>query len=182
MLGEKRYFLDLKKFDYNFENYISSFTKKHRKNLRYDLKKLKEKDYEIIKNDAKAFDRLVELNKLSFGEESDYNDRDYVLSMKKLIDAASKMKILDMISIKIDNNTGAVGFGVFYNQCYYVLGIGRNKEIKNLGKLLISEQIKSAIKHKCNEVDFLSSESKWKELWNLDSEQMYEYHDKFIEI
>ena len=180
--GEKRYFLNLEKYGNSFESYLKSFNKKHRKNLRYDLRKLKEKEYEIVTNNVKDFDRLVELSRLRFGKDSDYNDKGYVLSMTKIIDTALKMKILDIISIKIDNKIEAVGLGVFYNSCYYVLGGGRNIEIKNLGKLLITEQIKSSISHKCNEIDFLSTESKWKELWNLDSEQMYEYHDEFIEI
>jgi len=89
--------------------------------------------------------------------------------------------MLEILSIKINNKSEAVGMGVIYNKCYYVLGVGRNIEIKNLGKLLIAEQIKSAISHKCKEVDFLSTESNWKELWNLDFEQMYEYHDEFID-
>lgn len=180
--GEKRYFLDLKKFDNSFENYFNSFTKKHRKNLRYDLRKLKERRYELVENNVKDFERLVILNKLRFGKDSDYDDKNFVLSMRKIVETAEKMDILDIISIKIDNKTEAVGLGVFYNKCYYVLGSGRNVEIKNLGKLLITEQIKSAIMHKCGEADFLSAESNWKELWNLDSEQMYEYHDEFIEI
>jgi hypothetical protein len=180
--GEKRYFLNLKKFENSFENYFNSFTKKHRKNLRYDLRKLKERGYELVKNNVKDFERLVILNKLRFGKDSDYKDKNFVLNMKKIIDIAKKSDILDMISIKIDNKTEVVGLGIFYNKCYYVLGSGRNVEIKNLGKLLIAEQIRSAISHECNEIDFLSAESKWKELWNFDSEQMYEYHDESIEI
>jgi len=145
MLGEKRYFLNLEKYEHSFENYLKSFTKKHRKNLRYDLKKLKEKGYEIEINSIEAFEKLIFFNKQRFGKDSDYNNNNFVLSMRKLMDAASKMKILDMISIKIDNKPEAIGLGIFYNKCYYVLGVGRNKEIKNLGKLLISEQIKNAI-------------------------------------
>ena len=182
ILGEKRYFLDLGKYEHSFDNYLKSFTKKHRKNLRYDLMKLKEKGYEILINNINDFEKLIFFNKQIFGKESDYNNEEFVLSMKKIIKLAVKMKILDIISVKIGNKTEAVSLGVFYNKCYYVLGVGRNKEIKNLGKLLISEQIKNDIKHKCNEVEFLSTESNWKELWNLDSEQMYEYHDEFIEI
>ena len=68
-----------------------------------------------------------------------------------------------------------MGFGAFYNKCYYVLGVGRNPKIKNLGKLLIAEQMKNAILHKCDEIDFLSTESNWKNLWNLESEQMYQF-------
>jgi len=174
--GEKRYFLNLKKHGYDFENYLKTFTKKHRKNLKYDLKKLGEKGFDIVKNDVKDFDKLIEFNKQRFGKESNYRNKDFVLNMKEAVNTAKKMKILDMISIKIDDNAEAVGFGVFYNRCYYVLGTGRNVEIKNLGKLLIAEQIKSAISLGCDEIDFLSTESNWKELWNLDSEQTYEFY------
>jgi len=180
--GDKRYFLNLKKYGNSFENYIGSFTKKHRKNLRYDLKKLKEKGYEVVNNNVNDFKGLVEMNKSRFGSDSDYNDKNFTLSMNKLMGIAKKMNILDIITLMMDNKAEAVGLGAIYNKCYYVLAVGRNPEIKNVGKLLITEQIKSAIKNKCKEVDFLSTESNWKELWNFDSEQMYEYHDEFIEI
>jgi len=48
-------------------------------------------------------------------------------------------------------------------------------DVENIGKLLITEHIKSAIAHRCDEIDFMSTESNWKELWNLDSENMYEF-------
>ncbi|MFH0868373.1 MAG: GNAT family N-acetyltransferase [Candidatus Woesearchaeota archaeon] len=175
--GDKRYFINLEKFNGNFENYLKSFNKKHRKNLNYDLKKLKGKEYVLVCNDIKDFKRLVELNKERFGKDSDYNEEGFVSGMSKLIDNALKLDILDITSIKIDNKTEAVGLGVFYNNIYYVLAVGRNLEVKNLGKLLIAEQIKSAINHKCNEIDFMSTEANWKELWNLDSEQMYEFEN-----
>lgn len=171
----KRYFLGLAKYGNSFENYLESFTKKHRKNLNYDLKKLKEKGYALEHNNVKDFERLVELNNLKFGVESNYNSESFVSSMSELIDSALGMGALDMISIKIGNKVEAVGLGVFYNNVYYVLGSGRNVEIKNLGKLMVAEQIKSAIANKCSEVDFLSTEANWKELWNLDSEQMYKF-------
>lgn len=173
--GDKRYFLDLERYGNSFENYLKSFTKKHRKNLNYDLKKLMEKGCITEKNKISDFKRLVELNKEKFGKDSDYNENEFTESIKQLIDTANDKNILDMISVKIDGSTEAVGLGVFYNKVYYVLGSGRNVEVKNLGKLLIAEQIKSAIGHKCSKVDFLSTESGWKELWNLDYEQMYEF-------
>lgn len=172
---EKRYFLELAKYGNSFENYLKSFTKKHRKNLNYDLRKLKEKGYSLEHNNISDFETLVELSKIRFGGESSYSSEIFVSSMSKLIDSALGIGALDMISIKVGNKVEAVGLGVFYNNVYYVLGFGRNVEIKNLGKLMVAEQIKSAITHKCSEVDFLSTESNWKELWNLDSEQMYKF-------
>jgi len=172
---EKRYFLNFKKYDKSIENYLKTFTKKHRKNLRYDLKKLEEKGYKIKVNETGDFEKLAEFNKKKFGEESDYSDESFVGGMKRLVETAQKMEILHMMSIQLNGKTEAVGVGVIYNKVYYVIGSGRNIEIKNLGKLLIFEQIKSALGQNCDEVDFLSTESGWKELWNFDSEQMYEF-------
>ena len=172
---EKRYFLGLAKHGNNFENYLKSFANKHRKNLNYDLKKLKEGGYDLEHNNVSDFETLVELNTLKFGVESNYSSESFVSSMSELIDSALRMGALDMISLKISNKVEAVGLGVFYNNVYYVLSSGRNVEIKNLGKLMVAEQIKSAIANKCSEVDFLSTEANWKELWNLDSEQMYKF-------
>ena len=171
----KRYYLNMEKYGNSFENYLKSFNKKHRKNLTYDLKKLNERGYSTEHNKTKDFETLAELNKKRFGNDSNYNDENFVLSISKLIDAALKIDALDILSIKIGNNVEAVGLGVFYNKVYYVLGSGRNVEIKNLGKLMTAEQIKSAITHKCSKFDFLSTESAWKELWNFDSEQMYKF-------
>ncbi len=171
----KRYFLSLAKHGNSFENYLKSFTQKHRKNLNYDLKKLKDAGYALERNNLKDFERLAELNKLKFGAESNYSSESFVSGMSKLIDSALRIGALDMISIKIGCKAEAVGLGVFYNNVYYVLGSGRNVEIKNLGKLMLAEQIRSAIANKCSEVDFLSTEANWKELWNLDSEQMYKF-------
>ena len=173
--GDIRYVLDLIKYGNSYQNYFKSFSRKHRKNLNYDLNKLKEKGYIIEKNKIDDFDRLVELNKERFGKDSDYNEDDFLDSMKKLINIVNIKNLLDLISIRINNKVEAVSLGVYYNDIYYVLGFGRSVEINNLGKLLITEQIKSAINHKCNKVDFLSTESNWKELWNLDSELMYEF-------
>lgn len=174
---DKRYFLDLEKYGNSFEAYLKSFNKKHRKNLNYDLKKLKEKGYTLEHNGLKDFEKLVELNKKRFGSESNYSAHNFVLCMSKLAAAALKIRALDMISIKINSSVEAVGFGVFYNGVYYVLGLGRSVEIKNLGKLLVAEQIQSAIARKCKKIDFMSTESSWKELWNFDSEPMYKFEN-----
>ena len=84
--------------------------------------------------------------------------------------------MLDIISVSIDGKVQAVGLGVVYKDIYYVLNSGRNVNIKNLGKFLIAEQIKSAIDKNCIEIDFLTTEAKWKNLWNLETEETYEYY------
>ncbi|HJN57357.1 MAG: GNAT family N-acetyltransferase [Candidatus Woesearchaeota archaeon] len=174
--GEKRYFLNLSRYEKDIENYLKTFSKKHRKNLKYDIKKLIENGFKAVINKKEDFDKLVSFNKKKFGKESDYSDPNFVKSMKKLLEAAEKMQLLHIISLDLNGAAEAVGLGLTFNKVYYVIGSGRNPEIKNSGKLLIFEQIKHALNLNCNEIDFLSAEAGWKELWNLESEQMYEFY------
>ena len=52
--------------------------------------KIKEKGYEILINKINDFEKLIFFNKQIFGKESDYNNEDFVLSMKKIIKAHHK--------------------------------------------------------------------------------------------
>jgi len=85
-----------------------------------------------------------------------------------------KMNETLMLNINSAATVGIV-IGFKKNNIICKLKIPVCPEIKNLGKLLIAEQIKSAINYNCNKIDFMSTESGWKKLWNLDSEQMYEF-------
>lgn len=173
--AEKRYFLDLKKYRWNVDNYLMTFNKKHRKNLRYDIRKLQKEGYTFKVNDIKDYKELIRFNKEAFEEDSDFNDNEFVESIRQCIRISLKKNMLDMISIVKDDKVQAVGVGIVYNRSYCVIAMGRNVDLKNLGKFLIFEQIKSAISKKCDTIDFLSTESGWKDLWNLDSEHMYEW-------
>src|SRR3989338_6121132 len=106
---EKRYFLNLKKHGSSFDRFIGSFTKKHRKNIRYDLKKLQERNYKILHNAMHAYETFVELSKKRFGKESNYHDENFAISMGKLVSTAEKMKLLDIISVEIGKVMEAVG-------------------------------------------------------------------------
>ena len=169
------YSLDLERFDYNLDSYFSSFNKKHRKNLRYDLRQLEKLDYKLVWNVKEHLSRISELNILRFKEESNFNDPKFSKSFKLLIDAAEKLGILYMLSIKIGKNIEASQIALFYNNIYYVLTGGSNSGIKNLGKLLIIEHIKNAIRLKAKKIDFMSTESGWKKLWNLDETMLYRF-------
>jgi len=164
--------LDLKKFP-SLHSFFDSFGKKHKKNVKYDLKQLEKLDYKVIWNNVVDFDRLVELNKKRFGDDSNYFQPGFEDGMKRLIKVADKK--LQMVSIKVDKVIEAVEIGVLYNKVYYVLDGGANIKIANIGKLLIVEHIKRAISLGAVKVDFLSSDSGWKKLWNLDETKQWEW-------
>lgn len=169
-----RYFFNLEKLDYDFENLLKTFKKKHRKNFRYDLKQLNKLNYKLESCRKQDFDKLIEFNKKRFGDESDFADEDFVDHMKKFIDYLDKEGMLHVISIIINNKVEGVEIAANHNGVYYVLNAGSNRDIKNLGKLLIVEHIKNAMKLKVPIIDFLSGDSGWKKLWNCEEEVLYE--------
>tara|TARA_Y100000034_G_scaffold89941_1_gene108311 strand:+ start:7073 stop:7960 length:888 start_codon:yes stop_codon:yes gene_type:complete len=171
---DTRYFFSLDKFGFDFENILMTFNKKHRKNFRYDLKQLQKLNYKLEFGRKEDFNKLVEFNKKRFGSESDFEDKDFLIGMQKFIDYLDKENMLHVISVVINDQIEGVEIGANYNGVYYVLNAGSNRDIKNLGKLLIVEHIKNAMKLKVPVIDFLSGDSGWKKLWNCEEEILYE--------
>ena len=171
---EIAYSLDLTKYNFDIETYLKTFNKKHRKNIRYDLRQLESLNYSAEWNSRSHLSRLAELNKIRFPD-SDFNDPRFCESMNILVDSAEKLNILQMLSIKINNKVEASQIALFYNGIYTVLTGGSNPEIENLGKLLILSHIKKAAELKAKTVDFMSTESGWKKLWNLDETVLYSF-------
>lgn len=173
--SEINYSLDLEKYNRNIEEYFNTFNKKHRKNLKYDLRQLEKKDYNIYWNIKSHLGRLAELNRLRFGSDSDFAEENFCRSIGFLIDSAEKMGILQLLSIEIKGKVEASELALFYNGTYYVITGGFDAEISNLGKLLIVEHIKKAIYLNAKLIDFLSTDTGWKRLWNLKETMMYGY-------
>jgi hypothetical protein len=172
---ETAYSLNLEKYSFDIEKYFMGFNKKHRKNIRHDIRQLEKLNYDIMWNSKDSISRLAELNMLRFGKESDFNDPRFYKSIRLLIDSAEKLGVLQMLNIKINNEVEASQIALFYNGIYTVLTGGSNHEIDNLGKLLILEHIKNAVTLKARIIDFMSSESGWKKLWNLDETMLYKF-------
>jgi CelD/BcsL family acetyltransferase involved in cellulose biosynthesis len=172
---ESSFFIDLNKYNRNLDDYFNSFNKKHRKNLRYDLKKLEEKKPVVVRNSLADYDRMSELNQKRFSKDSFFTETDFVDGLKKVMNVAEKRGELEMLSIHIDGKPEAVEVAVLHKGIYYVLLGGNNLEISNIGKLLTIEHIKNAIEKGAEIVDFLAHDCGWKKLWNMEEVVWCEY-------
>jgi hypothetical protein len=174
-IEETSYFVDLKKYEYNLDNYFSTFNKKHRKNLNRDLRILSEKNPVVVYDDLGDFDRMIELNNKRFSGDSFFADSDFINGFLKLAKLAKERNELEMISIHIDGKCEAAELAVLHKGVYTVLLGGNNLEISNIGKLLIIEHLKNAITKKAYIVDFLVDDCGWKKLWNMDEIKWVEF-------
>ncbi len=172
--GETRYFIDFNKYNSSFENYIASFSKKHRKNFRYDLKRAHGIGFKMAFNKTGDIKRLFELNIGRFKKDSFFYDQRFLKNFEKMIMAAKKKGILEMISV-VDKKTEAVGVSVAFNGVYNLLMSGNNLEYPNIGKFLTVEHIKNSLRKGINTVDFCSTESGWKKLWNCEEAHFYHF-------
>jgi len=156
-----RYVLHFNDYNHSLEQYFNSFGRKHRKNLKYDLRQIENKNPKIIFNRIEDFDVLVKLNKHRWEQNSFFGEKFFIDGFKKLINLALDRNELQMISIEVNGKVEAVEVAVLYNS------------IENIGKLMIIEHMKNSLKHNSKTIDFLSTDSGWKKIWNLTEEKVY---------
>ncbi len=167
------YFIDLEKFHHKLEEYLQTFTKKHRKNFLYDLRKIQETPYTFHWEGIEHYDDFVKFSVARFQEESDFIDEHYVRCFKKLLTLLHKKQKLLTLTVSLDGILQGLEFAVFDKGIYYVLNGGYNPQHQNLGKLIIFKHLENAIKLKAQRIDFLSGDTGWKKLWNSQTEEYY---------
>ena len=172
---ETRFFLDLENYAFTLDGYLATFSAKHRKNLKRDLKTLKSLNYSVVRNSIQDFQRMIELNARRFEKKSFFAEHDFIHGFQRLMEEALRRDELEMISIHINGVPEAVEVAIHHKETYAVLLGGNNLEISNIGKLLTVEHIKNALEKKARIVDFLVDDCGWKRMWNMSEEPMYVY-------
>ena len=171
---EYTYYLDLFKYDNNFDNYFNSFDKKRRKNFKRELGNIPK--YKVHYNRLKDFKRLVELNIKQYDEDSVYNNENIKKGIYKIMKLANENNSLEMISVEINGKVEAVDVGVLFGKWYHVItGSSNNEKITNLGKLITVLSIKNALKKKARIVNFFASSGYWKDMWSFEKEMLLKF-------
>ncbi len=170
---EEIYFLDLEKYDYSLEKYFLSFSKKSRKNINNELKKIAALQPQVFFNRFADFEEMVKMNKKRFGEESLFSEDSFRLVFKSLLAEKSLKDKIRMVSLEIDGELKAATVNIFYNGVYTLLQSGNVEEINNIYKYLNVECIKDAIGLKAKEINYLADECGWKDHWRLEKRPTY---------
>ena len=178
---EPTYYIDLSKYSLDVALYLKSLSRKHRKNLIYDLKKLDEMNIKVVKNRLGDFPKMVRLANAKFGKDSSYLEKEFRSAAEQIIRYGHKQDMLNQITLELDGAVVAVEAGFVFNGVYTLLFGGVDREVKNLRKFLNIQHIKDAASLGCRRVDFLVDDCGWKELWNCDGEMLYKYENAYFE-
>ena len=171
---EHTYFIDLLKYDNDFDKYFGSFSKKRQKNFKRELKNIP--PYKVHHNRLKDFKRLVQLNIMHYDKDSVFHNDTIKNGLHRMMKLANRNKLLEMISVEINGKTEAVDIGVLFGKWYHVItGSSNNNKIPNLGKLITVLSIKNAISKKARYVDFFASSGYWKDMWSFEKEMLLKF-------
>lgn len=177
---DHKYFLDLTAYA-NADGWLAGFSKKHRKNLRYDLKQLLTGGYEA-KFDF--FDRsLAELakamsvfNQRRFKEESLFAEPGFLESMANLMVLAQAKNCLHLVSIFQAGQLVGAEFSVLWEGSYIVMIGGSEPSVDNLNKLLAYRHLENAFALKAEKFDLLAG-CAWKKQWHFNEEKLYQWQN-----
>mgnify|MGYP001573023233 CR=1 FL=1 len=167
-----RYILEPGAFDFDTEKYLESFSKKHRKNIKYDLRKLSNLNYELVWGGGEYVDDLIRLSIGRFGEESDFSDDWEIKEFKSFAEAVDGVGTFRTLVILVEGRVVGVEAMALFRDHYHVLTGAFDSAYENLGKLLIMETIKQAFDLRVKEIDFMTGGG-WKDLWNLEARPVY---------
>ncbi len=177
---DHKYFLDLTAYQ-GPDDWLAGFSKKHRKNLRYDLKNLLAEGFEA-KFDS--FDRsfidlaqvMSRFNLQRFGEESLFAEPGFLESMVELMSLAEAKKCLHLVSIFKEGQLVGAEFAVLWNQVYIVMIGGSDPTVDNLNKLLAYQHLANAFALKATKFDLLAG-CDWKKQWHFAQEKLYQWQN-----
>jgi hypothetical protein len=169
-----RYHLKLSQLS-SLDEHFASFSPKHRKNLMYDIRRIKSRgvvsswSYSLF-----SYEQFVGWSVSRFGEESDLFNTVFVKEFFSFLSLLEKEGCLVTLQL-LDSSGVVVGveYAAFYNAVYYILNGGYSLEYPNAGKLLIYEHMQKAFSLGAKEIDVLNSDTGWKALWKFSKDMYY---------
>jgi len=170
---EPTFFIDTSKTP-DFEMFLEKMDKKHRKNLRLEIKKIDQKSPVIKFNETDIVDQIVKFNQDRFGSESSFSSPGFDTTFKLLLSEISLKDNIKTISLYFDNQLQAAAICALYHQTFTYLQGGSNPQINNLGKYLNYQVIKMAYGSNSKIIDLLSDDCGWKTHWRAMTDMTYQ--------
>jgi len=161
---EPTYFIDINQVP-EFETFLSNMDKKHRKNLRLEIKKIEQSKIDIKFGETNIVDNIVKFNQERFGKESSFSSLGFDTTFKLLLTQESRKNNIKTISVYINNQIEAAAICALYKDTFTYLQGGSNPQLNNLGKYLNYQVIKMAYGLKPTIIDLLSDDCGWKIHW-----------------
>lgn len=161
----------------NFEDFLSqNFSGKTKRNLIHRIRHMqKNHQIEIRSGEEKDLEVLFEFSIQRFGVDSSFNMPYRGQIYKELFNKFDH----DLFLTIIDGKVKGVAFCLIYKETYTLLNVGYDIELRDVGKLIVSEQINRAVKFGCKLYDAGQGDNGWKERFHLTKIQQFKLELNF---
>lgn len=175
VVDETGYLFFPAQYDYNFENYWAAFSKKSRKQLGGELEHLEAMGISYRFNDLSDCEKLLQMNRQTFGERSYFHDPRFLKAFEALAAWLASKGMLRLTTILIGGRIAAGDMGGIYNSGYTILAGGTNPEFPGIAKLINFQHIRWACRERLKVVDFLCGDFGWKERLHLTPRPLFKW-------
>lgn len=169
---EYNYILDIEDIS-SFEDHLSTNFKLKTKSkiLKQFIHIENSYNVSIVYNRYQDVETMFKINMQRFQEKSVLRHTSRQLFLQHLRDTFD----VQLVSIDLDGVTQAVGYSILYNDTFYGINSGSNRDIPNLGKYMQKEKITQAINLGAKKIDAGRKSFGWKELFKYNPYALYTY-------
>jgi CelD/BcsL family acetyltransferase involved in cellulose biosynthesis len=173
---EDQFTLNLKKYNYSWNNFLQTLKKKKRQNLRRDIRAIdnlhpviKYNRYADLKDFARLNIKQMERKITMYTDEMESifkTDKRQIKFFRKLFKKSGKEYKARIITVLINKKVVGVDFCLIYKNTYIAMlgGLDINKA-SGIGIYMNYLDISDAIDHNCDIVDFMMEDHHWKKEW-----------------
>ena len=174
-VDEIGYILHPRDLDFDIERYYNRFTWKKLKAIKKEIASMLGADPSWRLNRLSDYDRLIQLNLASFGEDSYFHDSRFTEGFREVLWFLERNGWLRLVAMEVAGLTLAVDLAARFHGLYVPLLGGTHPDYRGVAKAMNMHHIEFAIAQGLSRVDFLCGDFTWKKLWHLDPEPLYKF-------
>jgi hypothetical protein len=172
-VDEAGYLFYPEQYNYSFENYFMTFSKKTRKNFNHELRLLHDQNVHYRYNHMPDIDWMFEKNLSVYNEDSYFYDSRFFKAFIDMLEFLKEKDLLVLSSVLIGGRLAAVDVGALWGNVYTVLAGGAEHEFQGIAKLINFHHLELACSKRFDAIDFLCGDFSWKSRFHLTPRPLY---------
>ena len=166
------------RYNFDFQNYMQSFSGKSRKKLAREIAELGKTGVSYRYDKYSDIQQLFQMNLNSFGYTSYFYDSRFLSSFEKLVDWLYQNDMLRVTTIMLGGRVAAIDIGALWGNSYTLLAGATHPDFPGVAKMINFHHMEWACGQRLDVVDFLCGDFGWKKRFHLNGIPLYEIKRK----
>lgn len=170
---ELGFHLEPKKFSHVLSDYMNTFSKLGKRNLRRVIRNIENAQYRVKLNNYSDMKWMIDTNLKRYGDDSSFIDAVLKESFLGLHKNKLISSFFSLVTVYHKDDIASVSLYGKYKKSFVYLTGSTNYEYRDAGRYIDYLVIKTAFETKSDYIDLLSGECGWKNHWRMESEKLF---------